>query len=117
MNCYTAPIFISPAWLPLPTLASSNESKSKADSIIVVSCNNLSLDADKGVVTVTDGIEDASNVEETMTFWPEGSGAISSISIGAMLSDASGISLVTSWLTLLVVLPKNKFATMIKRFK
>lgn len=56
---------MSPDWLPLPTLASSNESKSNADSIIVVSCNNLSLDADKEFVTVTVGIEDVSRVEET----------------------------------------------------
>lgn len=63
---YTTPIFISPDWLPLPTLASSNESKSKADSIIVVSCNNLSLDADNGVVTA--GMEDVSSEEETTTF-------------------------------------------------
>lgn len=62
---YTTPIFISPDWLPLPTLASSNESKSKADSIMVVSCNSLSLDADNGVVTA--GIEDVSRVEETTT--------------------------------------------------
>lgn len=107
-NFYITPIFIRPDWLPLPMLASSNESKSKADSIIVVSCNNLSLDADKGVVTVTVGMEDVSRAEETTTLWREGSGAISSISIGAILRDASGISLVTSWLILFVVLPKNK---------
>lgn len=104
---YTTPNFIRPDWLPLPTLASSSESKSKADSIIVVSCNNLSLDADKGVVTVTAGMEDVSRAEETTALW-RGSGAISSISIGAILRDASGISLVTSWLILFVVLPRSK---------
>lgn len=119
---HTAPVLIKPAWLPRPppTLpASSRLSRSRADSIMVVSCSNLNLEADNGVTTAaaTVGSPVSSAVDESsdkVGGWCRskeddeggGSGAISSMSIGSRLSEAKGNSFDTRWLTLLVVLPE-----------
>lgn len=101
------PILMSPIWLPLPTLDSSSESRSRADSIIVVSWSSLSLDGDKGVTAVIGNAVLADITGDKMPVCL-GSGAISSMSMAGILNDATGNSLVTRWLTLFVVLPRRK---------